>query len=83
MATKLTLTIDSVVIDSAKKYARKKGKSLSGLVENYLKAISVQEETDPVLSPKVTRLMGAVTLPDDFDYKRELSRALMDKYKKA
>lgn len=33
MTTKLTLTIDDSVIDSAKKYARHNGKSLSGIVE--------------------------------------------------
>jgi len=36
MTTKLTLTIEDTVIDSAKKYARQKGKSLSDIVENYL-----------------------------------------------
>ena len=38
MTTKLTLTIEEKVISSAKKYAQKKGKSLSNLVENYLKS---------------------------------------------
>ncbi|MEO6869719.1 MAG: DUF6364 family protein, partial [Ginsengibacter sp.] len=38
MTTKLTLTIEDKVISSAKKYAQKKGKSLSHLVENYLKS---------------------------------------------
>ena len=40
MTTKLTLTIEDKVIDSAKEYAKLKGKSLSHLVENYLKSIS-------------------------------------------
>ena len=43
MTTKLTLTIEDKVIISAKKYARNKGKSLSNLVENYLKSISIKE----------------------------------------
>ena len=43
MTTKLTLTIEEKVISSAKKYAQKKGKSLSNLVENYLKSISSNE----------------------------------------
>lgn len=81
MTTKLTLTIDDTVIDSAKKYARRKGKSLSGIVENYLKSISVQDETAPALSPKVAKLMGAIKLPEDFDYKKELGSALLKKYK--
>ena len=81
MTTKLTLTMEDGVIDSAKKYARKKGKSLSDIVENYLKSITTQEETTEVLSPKVTKLMGAIKLPEDFDYKKELGNALLKKYK--
>ena len=37
MTTKLTLTIDESIIDSAKAYARDQGRSLSDVVENYLK----------------------------------------------
>ncbi len=82
MTTKLTLTIEDKVISSAKKYAQKKGKSLSHLVENYLKAISVKETVNPSISPKVSKLMGIIKLPDDFDYKAELTNALFKKYKK-
>jgi hypothetical protein len=45
MTTKLTLTMEDKVISSAKKYARQKGKSLSDIVENYLKSISGTEIT--------------------------------------
>lgn len=81
MITKLTLTIDDKIIGSAKRYARQRGKSLSGIVENYLKSISAPEETANTLSPKVTRLMGVINLPDDFDYKQNLGNALMKKHK--
>jgi hypothetical protein len=81
MTTKLTLTMEDGVIDSAKKYARKKGKSLSDIVENYLKSITTQEETKEELAPKVTKLMGAIKLQEDFDYKKELGNALLKKYK--
>lgn len=59
MTTKLTLTMEDSVIDSAKKYARSRGKSLSDIVENYLKSITVQENKDEQLSPKVTEIMDA------------------------
>lgn len=36
MDTKLTLTLDGAVIESAKQIARQSGRSLSDLVENYL-----------------------------------------------
>ena len=82
MTTKLTLTIEEKVIQSAKKYAQKKGKSLSNLVENYLKSVSAKETDEKSLSPKVTKLMGVIKLPKDFDYKSELSNALSKKYTK-
>lgn len=81
MTTKLTLTIEDSVIHSAKKYAREKGKSLSDIVENYLKSITTQESTNEHFSPKVTELMGSVKLPKDFDYKKELGSILNHKYR--
>ncbi len=82
MTTKLTLTIEEKVISSAKKYANIKGKSLSHLVENYLKSIGVKEIGNPAISPKVSKLMGIIKLPEEFDYKAELKNAISKKYKK-
>ena len=79
MTTKLTLTIEEEVIRSAKKYAQKKGKSLSNLVENYLKSISSKETDINALSPKVTKLMGVIKLPEDFNYKDQLGDLLSKK----
>ncbi|QKJ31037.1 hypothetical protein HQ865_15160 [Mucilaginibacter mali] len=81
MTTKLTLTMEDGVINSAKKYAREQGKSLSDIVENYLKSIAAPEEQAEELSPKVARLMGIITLPEDFDHKKEMGNLLMKKYK--
>ena len=80
MTTKLTLTIENSVIDSAKKYAQKKGKSLSDIVENYLKSITSKENKEEVISPKVLKLMGVIQLPQNFDYKKEIGNALAKKY---
>ncbi len=52
MTTKLTLTIEDTVIISAKKYTQKKGKSLSNLIENYLKSISTKNTDISTLHPK-------------------------------
>jgi len=81
MTTKLTLTMEDGVIDSAKKYARQQGKSLSDIVENYLKSIATPEDTTEKLSPKVIKMMGVIKLPQDYDYKKELRKALAKKYK--
>jgi hypothetical protein len=81
MNTKLTLTIEETVIEKAKNYARKKERSLSDLVENYLKAlISDAANKDIELSPTVQLLKGSFKLPENFDYKKELTERLSEKY---
>ena len=80
MTTKLTLTIEDKVITSAKKYAQKSGKSLSNLVENYLKSISLTEKENISISPKVAKLKGSISLPPDSNYKNELQKAISKKY---
>ena len=84
MTTKLTLTIEEKVIDSAKKYAQKNGKSLSHLIENYLKSITLNspENSSQNISPKVLKLMGVIKLPEDFNYKSDWGKALIKKYAK-
>jgi hypothetical protein len=44
MLTKLTLTIDQTVIEHAKEYAQQKNRSVSRIVEDYLKNISTNPE---------------------------------------
>lgn len=46
MNTKLTLTIEQTVIEQANIYAKKKGQSLSDMVENYLRSVSHTKEQD-------------------------------------
>ncbi len=81
MNTKLTLTIEEKVIDSAKQYAQRKGKSLSHIVENYLMSITSKEIGDESISPKVLKFMGVIKLPEDFNYKQELGAIISKKYK--
>ena len=83
MKSKLILTIEDKVIVSAKKYAHKNRKRLSHFVEKYLKSLSVREIDECSIHPKVLKLMGVITLPDNFDYKRELSNTIVTKYKKS
>jgi hypothetical protein len=82
MTTKLTLTVEKDVIESAKLYAKQNGRSLSALIENYLKALIQKENLEEELSPKVKELMGSIKLPKGFDYKKELTEALSKKYAK-
>ncbi|MBE9461220.1 DUF6364 family protein [Dyadobacter subterraneus] len=80
MNTKLTLTIEDSVIDQAKRYARQEGRSLSDLVENYLKAVIADPEKQIELTPIVKALRGSFKAPADFDYKEELVKGLSEKY---
>ncbi len=82
MTTKLTLTLDDAVIHSAKKYAKSKGKSLSHLIENYLKALVDESEEDFHIPASILKWKGVIQLPNDFNYKKEISKILADKHKK-
>ena len=79
MHTKLTLSIEQSLIEKAKLYARGKGRSLSDIVENYLKVLT-REDVDIEITPIVKSLKGTFKAPEDFDYKKELSKKLSKKY---
>ena len=82
MNTKLTLTIQQNIIEKAKKYAKTRGRSLSDIIENYLKAIT--SDVDRIESdetPVVKSLKGSFKVPAQFDYKNELTKALNVKYR--
>ena len=81
MNTKLTLTIEQTIIEKAKKYAHIKGRSLSDIVENYLKAITKEDNIESIdLTPIVKSLKGTFKAPKNIDYKKELSKRLTEKY---
>jgi hypothetical protein len=81
MTTKLTLTLNQQVIESAKAYAKRNGKSVSSIVESYLRSLEQTDEKKQALSPEVKRLLGSVKLSKDFDYKKELQEAILKKHK--
>ena len=81
MNTKLTLTLEQAIIERAKKYAKQKGRSLSDIVENYLKVITRETVVSDVeITPLTKSLRGSFKAPDNFDYKKELEKGLSDKY---
>ena len=81
MDAKLTLNIDKDVALKAKVYAKKEGRSLSDLVENYLKLLTTNAANEnSEYTPRVKSLLGCIKLPDDFEYKKELSESLTKKY---
>lgn len=81
MKTKLTLTIEQSVIEKTETFARKNEISLSDLIENYLKALTIEEsKKENELSPIVSNLKGSYRMPKDFDYKKELTDRLAEKH---
>ncbi len=82
MNTKLTLTIEQEIIEQAKIYAKEKNRSLSDIIENYLKILTKEERKQKVnkLSPIVESLKGSFKMPKNMDYKKELGNRLEEKY---
>lgn len=82
MNTKLTLTIEREIIERAKNYAKDKNRSLSDIVENYLKILTDKEkkEKEKQLNPIVESLKGSFKMPKNMDYKKELKNRLAEKY---
>ncbi len=82
MNTKLTLTIEKEVIEIAKEYAKEKGQSLSEMVENYFKFVTLSRKkvAEKQLSFKVRKLRGIIKTDNNFDYKQVLTEELSKKY---
>ncbi len=80
MNTKLTLTIEQSIIERAKSYAKSKGHSLSEIIENFLKVITMEQKINDDISPITKSLRGSFKSPENFDYKNELSKSLSEKY---
>ena len=75
MQTKLTLRIDEELIERAKSYAQRSGKSVSRLVSDYLELLPESERRHArPLTPIVKSLVGALAGSglDEEDYRRHL-----------
>jgi len=83
METKLTLRLNDNVIERAKIYAKSQKISLSKMIESYLDSLTREKDSDNKISitPLVESLSGVISLPPDFDYKKEYADYLTDKYK--
>jgi len=85
MDTKLTLKLDKFVIEQAKEYASSHKKSLSRMIEAYLKSLIKHEKNkdddDLEISPFVKSMSTGVKIPADLDYKSEYLNHMTEKYK--
>jgi hypothetical protein len=82
METKLTFSIESGLVQTTKSYAKRKGCTLSGLVENYFSALVKNEEINETImtAPLASALLGSLRAPDKANYKEELTYFLEEKY---
>jgi hypothetical protein len=85
MDAKLTLRLDKYVIERAKEYAASSNRSLSRMIESYLKSLidkTPKQENDEIeISPFVKSMATGVKIPIDYDYKKEYGDYLSEKYK--
>jgi len=84
MLTKLTLTIEKGVVERAKEYAQGRNKSISRMVEEYLKNVSDQASRVVPLkemkSPITDKLVG-MFVDSGEDYKVLLDEARSERFK--
>jgi len=85
MDVKLTLKLDKNVIDRAKEYASSHERSLSRLIESYLKSLIEKETTKPEIdfeiSPFVKSMKTGIKFPVEYEYKEAYGDYLAEKYK--
>ncbi len=85
MDAKLTLKLNKNVIEKAKKYAGKQNKSLSRMIEAYLKYLVSRENSDNEgtieISPFVKSIRSGKSIPEDLDYKEMYRQHLFEKYR--
>ena len=80
MNSKLTVKLNSIVIARAKKYAKKHNTSLSKMIEGYLDSVTRENISGIGITPLVESLSGVIELPDDYDYRKDYTDYLNQKY---
>jgi pyruvate formate-lyase activating enzyme-like uncharacterized protein len=81
METKLTLRLNKRTIDKAKNYAQNHNISISRIVETYLESITRQKAEEMEISLLVESLSGVIKLDGNFDFRKDYSNYLAEKYK--
>lgn len=67
----ITLDLNDEITRQAEQYAQQQGRSLTALVEDYLRQIARQSTASAPLAPAVQELYGILQLPAGFDYKTQ------------
>ena len=65
MTTKLTLSIDEEKVKKIKRFSKKKGRSVSKLIEDYIDAVDKKDQKEDL---DITKIIGAFgKAPKNFD----------------
>lgn len=82
MKKKLTLTIDEDIKEQARKAARRRGVSISEMVERYLESVSKETDNwEPRSGSVVSRISGSIQHKDAGEaYSDIVTDALIEKY---
>lgn len=83
MNTKLTISLDSKIINKAKVFAGRKKTSLSKLVENYFRALTENQHEENevlVIDDDLLKMSGNIKLSDSMDVNDLLAEQLIKKY---
>lgn len=81
MDTKLTLSLNKMIIEQAKTYAKSQKVSLSKLIESYLCTLTSESVNEVEITPLVKSLSGVISLDHDTNVKEEYTDFLLEKYK--
>jgi len=82
MTKVLTIELDAALVEKIERYADKTGDSVDQIVGKQLSQL-VKESPDYSqieLTPRIKRLSGILTLPQDYDYKEDLANILAEKH---
>jgi hypothetical protein len=81
MTSKLTLSIDVKVIESAKRISKARGQSISKIVKDYLKKMG-RSQNSLKTKGSILELRGiGGKVSKNFNYKKQIAEYLSEKYK--
>ncbi len=85
MENPFPLKIDKKLLKKANKYAKNNKKTLSEIIESYLRLLVLGEKSESteviIISDFVKSLSVKTNLSHDLDYKKEFQNHLIEKYK--
>jgi hypothetical protein len=81
MNAKLTLSLDRSIIEQAKEFSRSHHKSLSKLIEGYLRQVTHSNDAPKHVTPLVAKLSGVIDARKLGDHKSDYAEYLSDKYR--